>query len=181
MNKIVVLLMISTVVMSVISGLLFFQLDAVQNENSKLSEELFDVNSQLEEEENNNLQLEEEILELENQRDELQTFVDEYTNRVNITEFSTYGFNPQVNLLISSNVNVTICNQGINDVRNLVFRIESSEGGWVQNKTSSFNIIRSGEEIKFKSVVYWTLGLNNKIVATVSTGDLILDQIIIFL
>ena len=142
LNKFVVLLIIATITMSGLSGLLFYQLNVVQAENSKLSDELIDVTNLLEEEQNSNLQLEEQVFELQNQteqleeeilgleneiselenqlaeveyqRDELEEKISKITNRIEITELSVFGFGSIVGWLHESQVNVTIKNLGIN-------------------------------------------------------------------
>lgn len=85
MNKLLVFLIASTIGISTVSGLLFNKLILVQNENSELRVEIFDVNSQIEQQRAASSQIESQITEFEEQ-------LRNNTNKVKITEFRFEGF-----------------------------------------------------------------------------------------
>lgn len=229
MKKIVGLLIISIIVVSVVSGLLFYQLNAVQDENSNLRSQLFEVNTQLDEEQNYTLQLESQVTELENQKaqlgsqttelqnqtTQLESQVAELTNEinqfegqvidlnnqigqleieifelerqrdelqnvlnnidiVNITEFIVYSFNPIAGLTIVSTANITIKNNGIKNITDLVLTLDYPATN--DSKSLTIEIIHPGEEVKFSETVSWILNENPTWFATLSKGAKILDE-----
>ena len=84
MKKLVVVLAISTIILGIVSGLLFYQLTSIQSLNSDLGSQNIEIQNQLDDIQINNSELQNQISELEDQ-------ISRVTNRVNITEFKVYG------------------------------------------------------------------------------------------
>ena len=120
-------------------------------------------------------ELELENLELQNQTLELESLIAKFTNRVNITEFSVWGFTPCVGVTISSHVNVTIQNLGINNVEGLTLRIVV-QGDEHLGKTFQINNLQVGQKHNIKTDVFWSLDWSGASVATLMLDDLILDE-----
>jgi hypothetical protein len=123
---------------------------------------------------NRNSELENQIFDLESQIDELQSVIDKHTDIVNITEFTVYGWEPLVCLTIGSHVNITIENNGINNVTDLVLTLECPTVNF--SRPLTIEVIHPGEEIQIKEYVLWNLDSKPTWVATISKGDKILDE-----
>lgn len=72
MNKLFPVLIITIVVLSFVSGFLFYQINDVQGLNSELRSQNAEVQNQLDEQQEQNNELESQITELQNQNSELQ-------------------------------------------------------------------------------------------------------------
>lgn len=160
--------------MSGVSGLLFYQLNFVENEKNGLENELVDVNKLLSEKQNQSIQLQNQVTKLQNQTKELQEIIEKHTNVVNITEFTVTDFGPYVGLTTCSTARLTIQNYGINDVTNLVLTLENANTAKL-DKTITFDIIHSGETIHINQNVFWTLGLSESFNATLLNDEKIFD------
>jgi peptidoglycan hydrolase CwlO-like protein len=120
-NKLVAVLGAVIILLFVVCGVLFYQLDDLQNQNSALEGQVTEYKNQTGELQNQISELESQItecqnqtskmkkqideleqqkLELQNQTLELESLIDKFTNRVNITQFSVSGFNPAVGMTI---------------------------------------------------------------------------------
>jgi len=189
MKKLSAVLIIIIVVLSFVSGYFLYQISDLerkksdlQNRNSEFENQIFDLESQIDECQNQTSEmknqideLEQQNLELQNQTLELESLIDRFTNRVNITKFSSGGFNPMVGLLISSSANVTIQNFGINDVENLTLLISSGVAEGL-NPRINFDLIRAGETKIVSTHYYWYLGSTDGPTVTLKLGETILDE-----
>jgi predicted phage-related endonuclease len=153
MKRLSTVLIIIIVVLSFFSGYFLYQISDLEREKSDLQ--------------NRNS-------ELENQIDELQSVIDKHTELVNITEFTVYGWMPLVCLTIGSHANITIENNGINNVTDLVLTLECPTVNFSRSWT--IEIIHPREEIQIKEYVTWNLDSSPTWVATISKGDKILDK-----
>ena len=102
-------------------------------------------------------------------------YIQEYTNKVNITVFSPIGFLTSTPGVYLVTVNVTIQNQGINDVSNLIYTIESTNFE-PSKKNSTIEVIHAGETINFTTKVTCDHSSKTDIVATIQTAELLLDE-----
>jgi predicted RNase H-like nuclease (RuvC/YqgF family) len=170
--------------LSVVCGHLFYQNNNFRNQISVLEDQLGEyqnqtgeMKKQIDELEQQNLELQNQIRELEQQNLELQnhtleleSLIDMFTNRVNIIEFSSSGFNPVAGLLILSSANITIQNLGINKVEGLTLIIPPES----LNGKINIDVIRPGETQTVSTVFYWYLG--QKTTVTLKLGKTILDE-----
>ena len=160
MKKIVFVLTVFSISMTLISGLLFYQL-AFQDTKTELENEVNRLTDELSAEQNITNQLETQVADLENRNGELQYQLNELTeklnnatNRVKITNFSVKGWTPWVGLTIKSDANVTIHNLGINDVENLTLRIVAfgDESAAITIRIDSLQV---GQQKIIQTDVYW--------------------------
>lgn len=195
MNKFIVLLIIATVGMSFVSGLLFYQLNEIQTENSELKGEIFKANIQLEEEQNSTLQLENQVTALLNQTEQLQqnltesehqnnilkSKIAEATNRVKITDFIINETSPAppTGVGMFSNFFVTVENFGINDVEDLrvVFDTQYSTVGddRVYNDSIKIGVLRQGVSRTVNTHIQYPYS-RRSLIATLVWGTIVLDK-----
>jgi len=102
LNKFVVLLIIATITVSGISGLLYYQINDVQNQLTDLQTSNNDLQNQVDGLLTENSELKNEIAELEVQKNELDEQLSNVIKLVKITEFKVNGFQPLGGLLIST-------------------------------------------------------------------------------
>ena len=154
LKKFVVLLIITIIATSGLSGLLFYQLNVVQGENSELK--IAEDN------------LQDEILELED-------LVRNHTDKISITHFSTSGLRTVEDCIIfESTVKVKIRNIGINDVTGLTLIIVLFGD---ENSTSvAIDTINIGEEKEASTKVKWAYDARGPSSATIKLDDLVLDE-----
>ncbi|GEM_PF-4414440 len=172
MNKLeLVAVFVSIIIsLSVVCGNLFYQNDSFRNQISVLECQLDECQNQTSEMENRIDELEQQNLELQNQNFELESLIDKFTNRVNITKFSSSGFNPVVGVTIYSLANVTIQNFGINDVEDLTLIIPPAD----LNGKINIDLIRAGETHSVSTYYYWALGCKTTVI--LKLGETILDE-----
>lgn len=179
MNKLelVAVFVIIIISLSIMCGHLFYQNNDFRNQISVLEGQLdecqnqtSEMKNQIDELEQQNLELQNQNLELEQQNLELESLIDRFTNRVNITEFSSSGFNPIVGVTIYSLANVTIQNLGINKVEDLTLIISPE----YLNGKINLDVIRPGETQIVSTYYYWNLG--SKTTVTLKLGETILDE-----
>ena len=157
MNKLVVVLSITIVILGIVSGFLFYQLNAIQSLNNELR--------------NQNA-------EIQNQISEQETQLSKYTNLVKITEFTIEpGFNPYIGLTLHNSANVTIENLGVNDVEGLTLTIEHSSPS--VGKPYSLEVLRSGEKREITGDLFSVVGTTGWVTVTLKLGDIIVDEYII--
>jgi hypothetical protein len=151
-------------------------------QNNELQNQLNVLESQVREYENQTSVLQNQVnelkqqnLELQNQTIELESLIDRFTNRVNITDFSSSGFSPMVGLLVESLANVTIQNFGINDVENLTLRL-AGEDAEQFSKEINIKIIRAGETLTVSAYYYWYIGSTSPAKVTLMLSETILDE-----
>ena len=172
MNKLelVAVFVIIIISLSVVCGILFYQNNDFRNQISVLEGQLDECQNQTSEMKNQIDELEQQNLELQNQNLELESLIDKFTNRVNITKFSSSGMNPIVGVTFHSLANVTIQNFGINDVEDLTLIISPED----INGKINIDVIRPGETQIVSTDYYWNLGSN--ITVTLKLGETILDE-----
>lgn len=181
--------------MSGISGLLFYQLITVEDENKELSDEIFEVNIQMEEEQTSSIQLESQVTELQNQTKQLQQNltesehqnnilkykIAEATNRVKITEFIINETSPAppTGVGMFSNFFVTVENFGINDVDDLrvVFGTQYSIVGAdrAYNDSIKIGLLREGASRTVNTHIQYPYS-RRSLIATLVWGTIILDK-----
>jgi len=118
MKKLVVVLSITIVILGIVNGFLFYQLNAIQNLNSEQRSKNVEIQNQLDELQIQNDELENQIAELQTQNSEFQNQISEqetqlskYTNLVKITEVTIEsGIYPYIGLTLYNEANVTIEN-----------------------------------------------------------------------
>jgi len=186
MNKLVVVLVIIIVILGIVSGFLFFQLNAVQGLNSELRGQNAEIQTQLDELQIHNDELENQITELQNQNSELQNQISEqetqlgkYTNLVKITEFTIKpGFNPFIGVMCQNSANVTIENLGVNDVEGLTLTIEHSSWEEVA-ETYNLDVLHSGEKREVRGNVFSACGYTGRVTVTLKLGNVTIDEYIV--
>ncbi len=154
MNKLMSISVIVVVLLSLVCGILFYQLVVFQN----LNNELIDENTELKDRNSN----------LEHQ-------IEHVTNRVNITAFTISGFRPVEEWVVwESDVTVKIENFGINDVEGLTLRIVGF-GDERLARSLQLDALHVGEEREIDTFVQWGYGSYGTSVATLLLNDLVLD------
>ena len=198
MNKFAVLLIIVIITLSSVSGVLFYQLNVVENEKNELKNEIWEVNSQLEAKQNTTIQLESQVIELqnnieqleqslielENQKNELEETKSKATNLVKITEFKVTDYQPLGGFIIYSFFNLTIENFGINDVTNLSVSILGADNEppiiIVNEEFVSeipIEVIYVDEELKINGRIDYNFqDVIFPVTAKLMLGDIILDE-----
>jgi len=185
MNRLVAVLSITIVMLSIVSGFLFYQLNAIQSLNSELRSQNAEIQNQLDELQIQNGELENQITELQNQNSELQNRITEqetqlskYTNLVKITEVTIEsGFHPYIGLTLVNRANVTIENLGVNDVEGLTLTIEHSSPS--VGETYSLDVLRSGEKREINGDLFSVVGTTGWVTITLKLGEVIIDEYII--
>jgi hypothetical protein len=173
MKRLVAALFITLVILGVVTGFLLYQNSEMWNLNSEIQNQLDVQQTRNSELENEILELGTRIDELEKQRNDLQGVIVGYTDIVNITEFTVHGWDPLAGLTIGSHANITIKNNGVNSITDLVLTLECPTVN--SSKSWTIEVIHPREEIQIKDYVMWNLGSNPTWVATISKGDKILD------
>ncbi|MBN2259713.1 MAG: hypothetical protein JW702_04175 [Clostridiales bacterium] len=154
MNKMIVVLIFCTVIMSGISGLLFYQLNVVQTENNE-----FKIT-------NDNLL---------KRNSELEDFVKNFSYKILITDFRISGLKSVDGWIFESNVYVRLQNFGINNVTGLTLTLV---GFGDENLATSMQLdtIYIGEEKEVLTKVQWVYGSQGTSSATLKLNDLVLSQ-----
>ena len=164
MNKLVVVLSITIVILGIVSGFLFYQLNAIQSLNRELGSQIAELQNQ--------------NSELQNQISEQETQLSKYTNLVKITDVTIEsGFNPYIGLTLHNSVNVTIENLGVNDVEGLTLTIEHSSPS--VGKPYSLEVLRSGEKREINGDLFSVVGTTGWVTVTLKLGEVIIDEYII--
>jgi predicted nuclease with TOPRIM domain len=198
MKKLVSVLIVTILILSVLSGCLFFQLSVTQSLNSELRSQTSEIQNRLDEQQSHSHELENEVCELENQVDELenqisefQTLNSEFQNQINEQEkqLSKYtdllkianvtlvgGFNPYIGLTLHNTAKVTIENIGLNDVEGLTLTIEHSSPS--EGVTYSLDVLHSGEKREITGSVFSVVGVSGWVTITLKLGDVIMDEYI---
>jgi hypothetical protein len=148
-NEIVALLIIATIVMIVVDGLLVCELDALQEKNEKVTSKLEKL-----------------------QKGIIEDYIKENTNKLNITDIVIYNCHSPGVPAYAASANVTIHNQGINDVNNLTLKIETADATY----NIPIEVIHTEERNTFIQKVAWFKSSETKIVATICAGDLVLAK-----
>lgn len=202
MKKTISLLIVPIVILSIVSGLLFNQLVAVQNENSEMKNDLFEANTQLEEERNASFQLEsqiqlleEEIRQIENELELVKNENDELQNQlelinssfnVKITNISRTRWANLAGISLHLFFNITIQNTQANDVHDVILSVKMKD----LNKTvcsiytKKPDVIHAGESKEVTGSIvtnynYLSRVVDSDFVATLKTEDTVLDEYII--
>jgi uncharacterized protein YlxW (UPF0749 family) len=196
MNRLIIVLSAAIIILSLVSGFLFYQLNAVQSVNSELRNQNAEAQDQLGELQTQNDELENQILEMQNQNSELQNQIDalqnqndefqnqikeqeiqlsNYTDLVEIAEVEVYGFAPLVGVTIRSAADVTIENIGVNDVEGLILSVVHSSTA-DHPHTENLDVLHLGEKRKINSYVFWAFGTIGNITVTLNLGNVTLDE-----
>jgi hypothetical protein len=172
MSKLIVVLAITIVILGIVSGFLFFQLNAVQDLNSELQIRNDELENQI-------TGLENQISELQNQISEQETQLGKYTNVVKITEVTIEpGFNPFIGVMCQNSANVTIENLGVNNVGGLSLTIEHSS--WEEAaETYYVGILHSGEKREVRGNVFSACGYSGQVTVTLKLGNITIDEYIV--
>jgi len=139
--------------------------------------ELQGQNSELQDQ-NNNLQ--NQVSELQNQNSALQDRLDEKygASPVRITASKYTGWYPIVGLTISSQVNVTVQNNGTTELSGLTLTVRllnnNTEVG--QGYVQQINGLRAGETREFSGNVLYGISTVFVVESTVKLGDMILSR-----
>jgi hypothetical protein len=154
MNRLVVVLSTAIIILSVVSGFLFYQLNTVHNE------------------------LRSQNAELQNQIDTIEARLSNYPPLVKIAEVKAYGFDPWGGMTIRSAVDVTIENIGVNDVENLsLTAVHSSSENYPHIK--NVDVLHSGETRKINTYVWWVATTIGNITVTLNLGNDTFDEYIL--
>ncbi len=205
LKKLVVVFTLLVVIFGFVSSYLFIQVydlenqvydlakqtEDLQNQNSVLEGQVLEnqnqtnqLENQISELQQDKIALQENVSELENQlqkynTDMLQEFIKENTNKINITQFYISRFTSQPPAIHSIWLAMTIHNQGVNHIKNLMIFID-----FTTYEESSLNrtidIIHSGEILTliFKTAAWaGTRFYETNIVATLYANDLLLDEV----
>ena len=194
MKKLVVLLAISIVIMTVVSGVFFYQLNTVQDENSNLKSEIFEVSNRLKVEQNHSSQLERQVNQLKNQKEQLEEEIVGLENRIHEFENPVYDVKI-ISLSVKENINtpvgvalffdayITIRNKGNNSVTGLVIFLKriGDTNYLLGSGYRLLDTIQPGEEREIHAEIETNLGLAWKIkpiihIATLRLGTLIIDE-----
>jgi hypothetical protein len=187
MKRLVAALAIIIVGLGVVSGFLFYQNNEMQNRNSE-------IQNKLDEAQVSKSELENQVITLQNQSSELEAQILELENRVNelenpvydvdITSFSVEEtwYNP-VGVTLIFDANVTIKNNGNNDVAGLVIFVKRI--GDVNNLLGDgytlISPLKAGEERKIHVDIFTSIGVawSHKPffhLATLRLGTIIVDE-----
>jgi DNA repair exonuclease SbcCD ATPase subunit len=192
MNKFVTALSTTIVIMVIVTGFLFHQLDAIQNLNSEQRRKNAEIQNRLDELQIQNAELENQITELQtldselqNLNSELQNQISEQekqlrkcTNSVKITDVRIEsGIHPYIGLTLYNAAEVTIENIGINDVKGLTLKIEHSSAS--EGQTRSLDVLRSGEEREIHCALFSVVGVTGWVTVTLKLGVVTIDEYII--
>lgn len=153
MKSLVGILVLIAILLSVIGGFLFYQLNVMNSANTELISRNAEVQTQLEPLLSKNDELEDRVTELQNQSDELEIRLEKYLNWVEITDFKAVSHYINIPMPQPVSFNVTVKNFGINDVENLTLIVESQFG----NVTNSLDVLHVGEK-RVITVVLLTSG-----------------------
>jgi uncharacterized protein YxeA len=154
MNKLVSVLAIAVIILGIISGFLFYQLNAIQSQNNELRSQ----NTEL------------------NRNSELENQISQVSNKVNITEFSISGLRAYEEFVIwESDVYVKIQNLGINDLEGLTLEIVGF-GDERLAESLQVDTLHFGEEKEIYTHAYWAYGSEGTSVATLMLDDVVLDE-----
>ena len=157
MNRLVAFLSVTIVVLGIISGFLFYQINVIQSQFGELQSQ----NG-----------------ELENRITEQETQLDKYTNLVKITNvIIESGFNPYIALTLINRANVTIENFGVNDVEGLTLTIEHSSPS--EGEPYSLEILRSGEKREINCNLFSVVGTTGWVIVSLKLDEVIIDEYVI--
>ena len=164
MNKLVAVLGIIIILMSIVCGILYYQIGDIQGQNSELQNQIGQLEKQVSE-------LELENLELQNQTSELEAYINKVSDasQVRITRI-TYTPTRFIKVIIISNVTVTVENFGTNNVSGLSLWVKDMflgqyfgnvtlgalKGGEAQNVTVSVER-HHAEQSNFVTTSLWSI------------------------
>jgi cell division protein FtsL len=188
MKKLCGVLIVIIFALAIVSGLLCYQLSDMQSKNAKLEKQNSDLENQLGELEgqlsdyqNRTDQLENQILELESQIGELQNPV--YTLEITAFSVASTWDNPG-GMAFGYKSNITIQNNGKNDVRGLTLLLKRFGAGFGVGSTYVLlDTLHAGEERVIETSIPVDFALIEykpvKYVATLNLGPLVLDEFVL--
>jgi type II secretory pathway pseudopilin PulG len=186
-NKLVAVLAIVIILLSSVCGILYYQIDDLQSQNSERQNQIGQLENQTDELESQLAELELENLELQNQTGELEAALNALENAtvmVKITGFEIAGatLSPDGQGYYSS-AEVTLQNFGITDVEGLVLWVNYTAPIEIgpdnidyYMKRVQLGLVHAGETRNATVDVVWWAAYGKKFVASLMLDDIVLDE-----
>lgn len=160
------------------------QNNELENQTIQLQNQISEFHNQTIDLENQNSDLQDKNNELQEQLNETQKLFDAASSRAMIIEFSSpWGWGNPVGVTMAVDFNITILNNGINDIEGLTLEIKRLNfDSDPFNITRTLGILHSGEIVAIREYLYISMDryfaefYTSSFVTTLRLGDRILDE-----